>query len=95
MAEAQAQATQLIAETRELVRRLHHQETERAAAAAEQIVQRAREAAEQEHARMLLELRREVGRLVAQTTGAVIGRVLTTQDQQRLAEASVTQLTSH
>jgi F-type H+-transporting ATPase subunit b len=95
MAEARAEATRLITEARELVRRIHQQETERAIAAAEQIGLRAREAAEQEHARMLLDLRREVGRLVAQTTEAVIGRVLTAQDQQRLAEASVTHLTQH
>jgi len=95
MAEAQAEATRLITEARELVRRIHNQETERAIAAAEQIGRRAREAAEQEHARMLIELRREVGRLVAQTTEAVIGRVLTAQDQQRLAEESATHLTSH
>ena len=36
---------------------------------AEQIMAKAREAAEQEHARMLAELRRDVGRLVVQTTG--------------------------
>ena len=95
MAEAQIEATRLITEARELVRRIHTQETERAIAAAEQIGRRAREAAEQEHARMLLELRREVGRLVAQTTEAVIGRVLTPQDQQRLAQESTTHLTSH
>ena len=95
MAEAQAEATRLITEARELVRRIHTQETERAIAAAEQIGRRAREAAEQEHARMLLDLRREVGRLVAQTTEAVIGRVLTAQDQQRLAQESATHLTSH
>lgn len=95
MAEAKVEATRLITEARELVRRIHTQETERAIAAAEQIGRRAREAAEQEHARMLLELRREVGRLVAQTTEAVIGRVLTAQDQQRLAQESATHLTSH
>lgn len=95
MAEAQVEATRLITEARELVRRIHAHETERAIAAAEQIGRRAREAAEQEHARMLLELRREVGRLVAQTTEAVIGRVLTAQDQQRLAQESATHLTSH
>jgi len=95
MAEARVEATRLITEARELVRRIHAQETERAIAAAEQIGRRAREAAEQEHARMLLELRREVGRLVAQTTEAVIGRVLTAQDQQRLAQESTTHLTSH
>ena len=47
---------------------------------------KARQAAEAEHARMLAELRREVGRLVVQTTAKVTGKVLTPDDQQRLAE---------
>ena len=54
----------------------------------------AREAAAQEHARMLAELRREVGRLVVQTTAAVIGKVLTPDDQRRLAEETARQLTA-
>ena len=49
-------------------------------------MRQAREAAAQEHARMLAELRREVGRLVVQTTAAVIGKILTPDDQRRLAE---------
>ena len=47
---------------------------------------KARQATEAEHARMLAELRREVGRLVVQTTAAVTGKVLTPDDQRRLAE---------
>jgi F0F1-type ATP synthase membrane subunit b/b' len=55
-------------------------------------VAKAREAATQEHARMLIELRREVGRLVVQTTAGVIGRVLTPADQSRLAEDTAQRL---
>ena len=47
---------------------------------------KAREAAAQDHLRMLAELKREVGRLVVQTTAAVTGKVLTPDDQRRLAE---------
>ena len=43
---------------------------------------------------MLAELRREVGRLVVQTTAAVIGKVLTPDDQRRLAEETARQLTA-
>jgi hypothetical protein len=39
-----------------------------------------------EHQQMLAELRQEVGRLVVQTTAAVIGRVVTPDDHERLAE---------
>jgi F-type H+-transporting ATPase subunit b len=92
LSEAQAQSTRLIAEAREVAARLGEREAQRASAAAEQIVLKAREAAAQEHARMLADLRREVGRLVVQTTGAVIGKVLTPDDHRRLAEETARQL---
>ena len=41
---------------------------------------------------MLAELRREVGRLVVQTTAAVTGKVLTPDDHRRLAEETARQL---
>jgi F-type H+-transporting ATPase subunit b len=94
MAEAQAQATRLVAEAREIAKRLQEQETQKAILAAEQIVRKAQEAATQEHARMLSELRREVGRLVVQTTAAVVGKVLTPDDERRLAEETARQIGS-
>ena len=93
MAEAQAQTTRLIAEAREAAKRLREQETQRAVSAAEQIVTKAQEAATREHARMLAEVKHEVGRLVVQTTAAVIGKVLTPEDQRRLADEATKQLT--
>ena len=56
---------------------MQEQETQKAIAAAEQIIAKAREAAAQDHARMLTELKREVGRLVVQTTATVTGKILT------------------
>ncbi|HEY7187785.1 MAG TPA: ATP synthase F0 subunit B [Vicinamibacterales bacterium] len=94
MAEAQAQSSRLIAEARDVAKRLREQETQRAVSAAEQIVVKAKDAATQEHARMLIELRHEVGRLVVQTTAAVVGKVLTPEDQRRLAEEAAKQLTT-
>jgi F-type H+-transporting ATPase subunit b len=41
---------------------------------------------------MLADLRREVGRLVIQTTAAVTGKVLTADDHRRLAEETVRHL---
>ena len=41
---------------------------------------------------MLDELRKEVGRLVIQTTTAVVGKVLTPEDERRLAEETATHL---
>src|SRR6185503_3014365 len=46
-----------------------------------------------QHANMLDDLKRQVGRLVLQTTALVTGKVLTADDQRRLAEESVRQLT--
>jgi F-type H+-transporting ATPase subunit b len=94
MAEASAQANRLIEEARAAAARVQQEETRKAVAAAEQIVARAREAAAQDHARMLAELRREVGRLVVQTTAAVTGKVLTTEDQRRLAEETARSLST-
>ena len=92
MAEAQAQSARLIAEARDIAKRLQEQEAQRSVAAAEQILLKAQEAAEQEHKRMLAELRREVVHLVIQTTTAVVGKVLTAEDERRLAEESARHL---
>jgi len=95
MAEAQAQSAKLIADAREIAKRLQEQESQRSIAAAEQILQKAREASDQEHARMFAELKREVGRLVVQTTTAVVGKVLTPDDERRLAEETARHLAAH
>jgi F-type H+-transporting ATPase subunit b len=94
MVQANAQATRFIEEARAAASRLQEQETQKAIAAAEQIIVKAREAAALDHARMLTELKREVGRLVVQTTAAVAGKVLTPEDQRRLAEETARQLTA-
>ena len=94
IAQANAQATGLIEEARAAAARLRREETHKATAAAEEIVTRAREATERDHARMLAELKREVGRLVVQTTAAVAGRVLTVEDQLRLAGETAKRLSS-
>ncbi|MDB6023402.1 MAG: atpF [Pedosphaera sp.] len=90
--QANAQANKLIEEARAAAARVQEQETQKAIAAAEQIIAKAREAAAQDHARMLTELRREVGRLVVDTTSKVTGKVLTPEDQKRLADETSRQL---
>src|SRR5215470_10568074 len=75
--EANAQAAKLIDEARAAAAVLEEEESRKATAAAAQIVAGAREQTVQDHARMLADLRREVGRLVVQTTAAVAGKVLT------------------
>jgi F-type H+-transporting ATPase subunit b len=90
--QADSQASKLIEEARAAAARVQEQETQKAIAAAEQIIAKAREASAADHARMLTELRREVGRLVVQTTAIVTGKVLTAEDQNRLAEETAKQL---
>ena len=90
--QANLQANKLIEEARAAAARVQEQETQKAIAAAEQIIAKAREAAAQDHARMLAELRREVGRLVVETTAKVTGKILTVEDQRRLAEETNRQL---
>jgi F-type H+-transporting ATPase subunit b len=92
MVQANAQAAKFIEEARAAAARLQEQETQKAIAAAEQIMVKAREAAAQDHARMLAELKRDVGRLVVQTTAAITGKILTADDQRRLAEETAKQL---
>ena len=93
MVQANAQAAKFIEEARAAAARLQEQETQKAIAASEQIMVKAREAAAQDHARMLAELKREVGRLVVQTTAAITGKILTADDQRRLAKETAKQLT--
>jgi F-type H+-transporting ATPase subunit b len=94
LAQAGDQANELIEGARIAAARVREVETQKAIAAAEQIVTKAREATAQDHARMLAELKREVGRLVVQTTATVTGKVLTPEDQKRLAEETEKQLTA-
>jgi F-type H+-transporting ATPase subunit b len=47
-----------------------------------------------EHERTMAELKRELGRLVVETTAKVTGKVLTSDDQRRLQEEAARQLAS-
>ena len=89
---ANADSNKLIEEARAAAARLLEAESQKAIATANQIVAKAREANEAELVRMKAELRREVGRLVVSTTAKVTGKVLTPEDQRRLAEETNRQL---
>ncbi len=89
---ANVRALKLIEEARAAAARVQEQETQKAIAQAEQIISKAREATTLERQRMLIELKREVATLVVQTTSVVSGKVLTPEDQQRLAEETRRQL---
>jgi F-type H+-transporting ATPase subunit b len=94
LAQANLQATRFMEDTRETAARLREQERQKAINEAAQIITKAHEAAVLDRKQMSIELKREVGRLVVRTTAAVTGKVLTAEDQRRLAEETTKELTT-
>jgi F-type H+-transporting ATPase subunit b len=92
IAKANVQANNIIEEARAAGIRVQEHETQKAVATAQQIIAKSQEAAAQDYAQMLANLKREVGRLVVQTTATVAGKILTADDQRRLAEETAKQL---
>ena len=92
LTQANALANKQIEEARAVAAKVQESETQKAIATANQIVAKAKEASEAELGRMKLELRKELVRLVAETTAKVSGKVLTLDDQKRLADETTKQL---
>jgi F-type H+-transporting ATPase subunit b len=86
VAKANADGQRMIDEARESAAHLSERKQQEAITAAEQIIAKAREAAAIEHDRTMESLKREVGRLVVDTTAKVTGKLLTADDQRRLQE---------
>jgi F-type H+-transporting ATPase subunit b len=89
---AQAEAQALINDARTSSDALAQRRQEEANAEASRIVARAHEATEQERDRVLTEVKRELGRLVIETTARVTGKILTPEDRRRLTEETVRQI---
>jgi F-type H+-transporting ATPase subunit b len=94
LAKANAQAQKMIDDARDSAARAGEIKQQEAVVAAEQIVAKAREASAIEHERTMAELKRELGRLVVDTTAKVTGKVLTSEDQKRLQEEAARQVAS-
>ena len=92
LAKANAQAQKMIDEARESSAHLSERKQQEAVTAAEQIMAKAREAAELERERTMAQLKHELGRLVVETTAKVTGKVLTPEDQKRLQEEAARQV---
>jgi F-type H+-transporting ATPase subunit b len=92
VAQAGAQANKIIEEARAVGSREVEKASQAAITTANQIIAKAKEANEAELARMKAELRREVARLVVQTSAKVTGGILTSDQQNRLAEDASKQL---
>ena len=92
LTEASAQAQKFVEEARAAAQREGDKRLQQAIAQAEALIAKAREATEQDRDRMMTELKREIGRLVIETTAKVSGKVLTPEDQRRLAEETARSL---
>ena len=92
LAKANAAAQKMIDEARDSAAQVAERKQQEAIAAAEQIVAKAREATMIEHERTMLQLKRELGRLVVDTTAKVTGKVLTPEDQRRLQDEANRQI---
>ncbi len=85
---ANAEAQKMIEEARASSAALSQRGQQQAIADAEQIIAKAQTASRVEHARMMEDLRGEVGRLVIDTTAKVTGKILTAEDRRRITEES-------
>jgi len=92
VAKGNADAQKMIDEARDSAAHLSERKQQEAVAAAEQIVTKAKEAAALEHERQMQTLKRELGRLVVDTTAKVTGKILTPDDQKRLQEEAARQV---
>ena len=89
---ANEDATKFIEEARASADAIGAKKIQEATAQAESVLTKAQEAAERDRDQMMNQLRSEMGRLVVDTTAKVVGKTLTPEDQKRLQEEAVANL---
>jgi len=89
IAKANEDARRLINEAKEGATAFTEQKAQEATSQAQQILAKAEAAAKADRERISAELKREFGRLVADTTSQVTGKVLTKDDQDRINQEAV------
>ena len=94
LSKGNAEAQKMIDEARASAGVIAERKQQEAIVGAEQIMAKAREASALEHERTMSQLKRELGRLVIETTAKVTGKVLTAEDQRRLQEEASRQVAS-
>ena len=94
LAKGNSEAQKMIDEARASAGVIAERKQQEAIVAAEQLLAKAREASVLEHERTMSQLKRELGRLVVDTTAKVTGKVLTPDDQRRLQEEASRQVAS-
>src|ERR1700756_743118 len=92
LARANADAQRLLEEVRASGDRLAEQKRQEAISAAEQVTQKAQEAIALERDKVMAEMKRELGRLVVDTTSRVTGKVLSPDDHEKINEETARQI---
>jgi F-type H+-transporting ATPase subunit b len=90
--QAGAQANKIIEEARAAAAKVTETEMQKAVGTANQIITKAKESNAAEFKRLELELKREIGHLAVKAAMQVSGKILTAEDQKRLAEETNSQL---
>jgi F-type H+-transporting ATPase subunit b len=92
IAKANEEALRLITEAKEGAAAFTEQQSQDAIAKAQNILAKAEAAGNADRERISNELKREFGRLVAATTSQVTGKVLTSDDQNRINEEALSKV---
>jgi F-type H+-transporting ATPase subunit b len=91
---ANADSARLVKEAGDSAKALAESKQQDAIHEAGQIMAKAREAAQLEHEQVMAQLKREFGRMVADATGRVTGKVLNTDDQARINRETAGQVSA-
>ena len=91
---ANSEADRLIKDAGESAKSLADKKQQDAIHEAGQIMAKAREAAQLEHEQLMSQLKREFGRMVADATSRVTGKVLSADDQARLSKETAAQVSA-
>ena len=89
---ANDQAKRLVDEAKESAALLNEKKTQEAVASAKSIIAKAEEAAKAERESVMAELKREFGQLVAETSGAVTGGILSRDQQRQINDQAVAKI---
>ncbi len=92
LSQANKNAQKMIDEVRQAAEKLRDQKLQEAVLAAQEALRKAQEAGKLEREKMLAEFRREMVSLVVSTTTKVTGKILTSEDQKRLADETLKEL---
>lgn len=92
ISKANGEAQKMIEDARAAAKTLGEKQAQQAIAEAEQIVKKAHDATVMEREKMMADLRRELARLVVDTTAKVTGKVLTPDDQRRIGEEATREI---